>query len=183
VQDVCTVRKNPHGPPGPAEFITHSTLAARPRYRNGSPRMTLLAIFGLFPTLFGAVAQAPAEQQVVRRVVIHDEVILRIPIRPRQTRPIEWIERKGPKCLPTSRIAGAILSGPSSIDFVMRNRQRVRALMDSDCPALDFYGRFYLQPDDENICAKRETIRSRVGGTCRIEKFKLLVPQVKQVKR
>ena len=50
--------------------------------------------------------------------------------------------------------------------------------MDSDCPALDFYGGFYLQPDDERICAKRETIRSRVGGSCRIERFRLLVPQL-----
>lgn len=145
--------------------------------------MTLLALFGLFPALFGAAAQAPAEDQVVRRVIIHDEVILRIPIRPRLSRPIEWVEKKGPKCLPANRIAGAILSGPSSIDFLMRNRQRVRALMDNDCPALDFYGRFYLQPNDEFICAKRETIHSRIGGSCRIEKFKMLVPQYKQVKR
>jgi hypothetical protein len=145
--------------------------------------MTLLAFLGLFPALFGTAAQAPAEQQVVRRVVIHDEVILRIPIRPRLSRPIEWVERKGPRCLPANMLAGATLSGPSSIDFILRNRQRVRAIMDSDCPALDFYGRFYLQPDDENICAKRETIRSPVGGTCRIEKFKVLVPQYKQVKR
>jgi hypothetical protein len=145
--------------------------------------MTFLAFLGLFSALFGASAQAPADEQVVRRVVIHDQVILRIPVRPRLTRPIEWVEHKGPKCLPANRIAGAMLSGPSSIDFIMRNRQRVRAVMDSDCPALDFYGRFYLQPDDEKICAKRETIRSRVGGSCRIEKFRLLVPQYKQVKR
>lgn len=146
--------------------------------------MTLMALFGLIPVLFSAAAaQAPAEDQAVRRVVIHDEVILRIPIRPRVSRPIEWVEHKGPKCLPAGRIAFTILSGPSSIDFVLRNRRRVRAIMDNDCPALDFYGRFYLQPDDEFICAKRETIRSRVGGSCRIEKFKLLVPQLKQVKR
>jgi len=146
--------------------------------------MTLMAFFGLIPVLLSAAAaQAPAENQVVRRVVIHDEVILRIPIRPRVSRPIEWVEHKGPKCLPAGRVTGAILSSPSSIDFVMRNRQRVRAIMDNDCPALDFYGRLYLQPDDEFICAKRETIRSRVGGSCRIEKFKLLVPQYKQVKR
>jgi hypothetical protein len=145
--------------------------------------MTLLAFLGLFPALFGIAAQAPEDEQVVRRVVIQDEVILRIPIRPRVSRPIEWIEHKGPKCVPANMITGAMLSGPSSIDFVMRNRQRVRAIMDNDCPALDFYGRFYLQPDDENICAKRETIRSRVGGICRIEKFRKLVPQYKQVKR
>lgn len=145
--------------------------------------MTLLALFGLFPALFGTAAQAPAEEQAVRRVVIHDEVILRIPIRPRQSRPIEWVERKGPKCLPVNMVAWTTISSRSSIDFVLRNRQRVRAVMDSDCPALDFYGQFYMQPDDENICAKRETIRSRVGGSCRIEKFKLLVPQYKQVRR
>ena len=145
--------------------------------------MTLLTLLGLIPAMLGIAAQAPAGDQVVRRVVIHDEVILRIPVRPRLSPAIEWVERKGPKCLSSDMIAGAILSGPSSIDFVLRNRQRVRAIMDSDCPALDFYGRFYLQPDDDNICAKRETIHSPIGGSCRIEKFRSLVPQVKQVKR
>ena len=145
--------------------------------------MILFAFLALIPAMVSTAAQAPADDQVVRRVVIHDEVILRIPVRPHPLLPIEWVEHKGPKCVPADLIAGAILSGPSSIDFVLRNRQRVRAVMDSDCPALDFYGRFYLQPDDENICAKRETIHSPVGGSCRIEKFRTLVPQVKQVKR
>ena len=145
--------------------------------------MTLLTLLGLIPALFGAIADPPAENQVVRRVVIHDEVIFRIPVRPRPSLPIEWVERKGPKCIPANMLAGAILSGPSSIDFVLRNRQRVRAKMDSDCPALDFYGQFYLQPDDEFVCAKRETIRSRVGGSCQIEKFRTLVPQYKQAGR
>ena len=142
--------------------------------------MTLFALVGLFPALFGMIADPPAEQQIVRRVVIHDEVIFRIPIKPRASPPVEWVERKGPKCIPANLIAGAMLSGPSSIDFLLRNRQRVRAIMDSDCPAIDFYKNFYLQPDDDRICAKRETIRSRVGGSCRIERFKLLVPQYKK---
>lgn len=145
--------------------------------------MTFLAFLGLIPALFGIAADPPAEQQVVRRVVIQDEVIFRIPIRPRASRPIEWLEKKGPKCVPANMLAGAILSGPSSIDFVLRNRQRIRAKMDSDCPALDFYGQFYLQPDDGYVCAKREAIRSRVGGSCRIEKFRTLVPQYKQANR
>jgi hypothetical protein len=145
--------------------------------------MTIFGLLGLIPALFGAVADPPAENQAVRRVIVQDEVIFRIPIRPRISRPVEWIEQKGPKCIPANMLAGAMLSGPSSIDFVLRNRQVVRAKMDSDCPALDFYKNFYLQPDDDYVCAKRETIRSRVGGSCRIEKFKLLVPQYKQVKR
>ena len=74
-------------------------------------------------------------------------------------------------------------SGPSSIDFLLRDRTRVRAIMDDECPALDFYKGFYLQPDDDRICAKRESIQSRIGGSCRIERFKTLIPQMKQVKR
>jgi len=142
--------------------------------------MILLSIFGLFPALLGLTADPPAEQQVVRRMVIRDEVILRIPIRPRVSPAIEWKESKGPRCLDADRIAGAMLSGPSSIDFVLRDRRRFRAYMDSECPAIDFYGGFYLQPDDERICAKREYIRSRVGGDCRIERFRSLTPQLKR---
>jgi hypothetical protein len=147
--------------------------------------MTLLTFLGLIPALFGMAAQSSSQQQPqgVRRVVIHDEVIISIPIRPRPRQNIEWIETKGPKCIDAARIAGASWSGPSSIDFLLRNRTRVRAVMDNECPALDFYKGFYLQPDDERICAKRETIRNRVGGSCRIERFRTLVPQLKQVKR
>ena len=142
--------------------------------------MIFLAFLGLFPALLGLTAEQPADQQAVRRMVIRDEVILRIPIRPRLSPAIDWKERKGPKCLDTGRLAGAMYSGPSSIDFVMRDRRRFRAQMDSECPAIDFYGGFYLQPDDERICAKRDFIRSRVGGSCRIERFRTLVPQLKR---
>ncbi len=145
--------------------------------------MTFIAFLGLIPALFGMAQQGKPEQQVVRRVVIQNQVIFRIPIRPRLSQPIEWLETKGPKCVPAHRIAGAMLSGPSSIDFVLRDRSRVRAVMDSECPALDFYDGFYLQPDDERICAKRETIRSREGGSCRIERFRTLVPHARQIRR
>lgn len=142
--------------------------------------MILLSIFGLFPALLGLAAEPPPEQQVVRRMIIRDELILRIPIRPRLSPAIEWKESKGPKCLDTNLLAGAMYSGPSSIDFVLRDRRRFRAQMDSECPAIDFYGGFYLQPDDERLCAKRDFVRSRVGGSCRIERFRKLEPQVKR---
>ena len=142
--------------------------------------MILLSIFGLFPALLGITADQPAEQQVVRRMVVRDEIILRIPIRPRPSRPIEWKEGKGPRCLDTDRLAGAMLSGPSSIDFVLRDRRRFRAHMDSECPALDFYNGFYLQPEDDRICARRDFVHSRVGGDCRIERFKSLEPKVRR---
>lgn len=145
--------------------------------------MTLLAFLGLIPALFGMAGDQSQQPPVVRRVVINEELVISIPIRPRPSRPVEWSEKKGPKCIPTERIAGAMLSGPSSIDFVLRDRSRVRAVMDDECPALDFYRGFYLQPDDHRVCAKRETIKNRVGASCRIQRFRLLVPQVKQVRR
>jgi hypothetical protein len=142
--------------------------------------MILLSIFGLFPALLGITADPPDEQRAVRRMVIRDEVILRIPVRPRMSPAIEWQESKGPRCLDADRIAGAMLSGPSSIDFVLTDRRRYRAQLDNECPALDFYKGFYVQPDDERICAKREYIRSRVGGDCRIERFRTLEPKLKR---
>lgn len=145
--------------------------------------MTLFVFLGLIPALLGIAGQESARPQGVRRVVIRDEMIISIPIRPKHQQNVEWKEEKGPKCVRVDRVAGAALSGPSSIDFILRDRSRVRAVMDNECPALDFYGGFYLQPDDERICAKRETIRSRIGGTCRIERFRSLVPHQKQVKR
>ena len=147
--------------------------------------MTLFAFLGLIPALFGMAGDPPSppERQSVRRVVINEELVISIPIRPRPSRRLDWSEHKGPKCIPVERIAGAMWSGPSSIDFVLRDRSRIRAVMDDECPALDFYKGFYLQPDDARICAKRESIQNRVGGSCRIERFRRLVPQVKQVKR
>jgi hypothetical protein len=146
--------------------------------------MTLLALLGLIPALFGMAGQASSQQQQpqgVRRVVVNEEVIISIPIRPRPRQKYEWVEQKGPKCIDAQRIAGATLSGPSSIDFILRDRRRIRAVMDDECPALDFYQGFYLQPDDERICAKRESIQNRVGASCRIERFRSLVPQLKRL--
>ena len=147
--------------------------------------MTLFAFLGLIPALFGMAGDPPSrpERQSVRQVVINEEMLISIPIRPRPSRRLDWNEHKGPKCIPVERIAGALWSGPSSIDFILRDRRRIRAVMDDECPALDFYKGFYLQPDDARICAKRESIQNRVGGSCRIERFRRLVPQVRQVRR
>ena len=87
------------------------------------------------------------------------------------------LEKKGPKCIPAGAIQRALLSGSEQVDFVLADHSRIRAQFDEDCPALDFYGGFYLQPEDERLCAHRDAIHSRIGGSCRIERFKQLVPQ------
>lgn len=136
------------------------------------------------PLLVGLFAMQPgATEQTVTRLVVQDEVILRVPVQPRPLVPMQWIERKGPKCIPLAAIRRAMLSSPEQVDFVLGNRARVRAEFDEDCPALDFYDGFYLQPEDERLCAGRDSVHSRMGGSCTIERFKLLIPRFRDGRR
>jgi hypothetical protein len=135
----------------------------------------LLLLLGLFsgdPTIVG---------QSVTRLMVQDEVILRVPVQPRPLMPeIDWIEHKGPKCIPAGSIRRVLLSGPTQVDFILADRSRVRAQFDEDCPALDFYAGVYLQTADDRLCVRRDAIQSRIGGSCTIERFRKLVPKLRQ---
>ena len=129
--------------------------------------------------LFGmAGAAPPADEPRVRSLVVQDELIMRVPVGP-PSQQFEWVEHEGPKCINARAIRRALLSGSDSVDFITIRRRRLRAELSQDCPALDFYGRFYLKPEDARICAGRDVIRSRMGGSCRIERFKQLIPKPK----
>lgn len=140
------------------------------------------AILNFMPLLLGLFAAQPALiEHSVTRLVVEDEVILRVPVQPRPLVPqFDWEERKGPRCIHTDRIRGALLSSAQQVDFVVGDQRRIRAQLDEDCPALDFYGGFYLQPQDERICAGRDVIRSRMGGSCTIERFTQLIPKFRR---
>jgi hypothetical protein len=132
--------------------------------------------FFLFPTLL-ALFGAESPTATVSRVAVRDEIVMRVPVvRPHIAWPVRWVEKKGPKCIRGTSVVAAALADENSIDFLMRDRRRIRAKMDSDCPALDFYGGFYLQPEDDRICARREEIRNRMGASCRIDRFRVMVP-------
>ena len=116
--------------------------------------------------------------QSVTRLIVQDEVILRVPVQPRPLVPeFRWVEKKGPKCVPVAAIQRALLFGSEQVDFVLTNRTRIRAQFDGECPALDFYGGFYLQVEDDLLCAKRDAVHSRIGTSCTIGRFKQLVPK------
>ena len=134
------------------------------------------------PLLLGLFAGQGADgQPAVTRLIMQDEVILRVPVQPRRYLPIEWVEHKGPKCVPAGMIRRAMLSGPEQVDFLLADRSRIRAELDEDCPALDFYGGLYLQYGrDQRICAKRDAIHSRMGGSCEIRRFRLLEPRLRR---
>ncbi|WP_205480350.1 hypothetical protein [Sphingomonas arenae] len=128
---------------------------------------TVLALLGIDQPRLG-----------ITRVVVQEQVTIRVPVvRARPTIPVRWVEKKGPRCIASDAVLAATLAEGRSIDFHLRDRRRIRAKMDGDCPALDFYRGFYLQPDDDRICAGRDEIRSRIGGSCQIERFRLMVPR------
>ena len=140
--------------------------------RAGTAALLLLA--GAAPA-----AAPPARPAQYGQTVVREQVIIRF----RQSAPanVEWKEGKGPKCVPARAIAAATLVGKSSVDLILRNRQRVRARLESNCPALDYYYGFYITPNpDGMVCEDRDSVRSRMGGACEIDRFRGLEPVVRR---
>ena len=140
--------------------------------------------------MLSALSAAPAEPSVAdpihfAQVIISEQILIRVPARPSAapeavTAPVDWKESRGPKCVPMRSIAGAGLVGPNSVDFILRDRSRVRAKLEKSCPALDYYYGFYMRvPEDGQICADRDAVRSRMGGQCEIEKFRTLTAEAR----
>jgi len=120
-------------------------------------------------------------------LTIHQQIIIRVSPggRPAMSQldqsegrsPVTWQEERGPRCIPARQIAYAALMRQQSFDLVLRDRTRLRARLERRCPALDYYVNFYISPTrDGMICADRDSIRSRAGGECRIDRFRTLRP-------
>lgn len=125
----------------------------------------------------------PGEQ--LAQLSIHERIVIRVPRMraeppppPAEPPPVRWIEKRGDRCIPAAAIAGALISGPGSVDMVLDDGGRARALLEADCPALDYYLGFYIKPTtDGKVCAGRDAIRSRSGAMCPIRAFRRLVPR------
>ncbi len=145
--------------------------------RIGWSAAALLSLALVVPALApGAFAQV---QQRNAQVTIREQLIIRVPVRTPQMTPsaamFRWKEHKGPRCLPLRFIAAAAHVEPQSVDFILRDRRRVRARLDKRCPELDRRYGFYITPNpDGQICQDRDTIRTRIGGQCDIERFRNL---------
>ena len=138
----------------------------------------LTALFLSLAAWLGTGSEAP--RAPLRGVLVGNDSVIHVPIAQRRRPRFEWVERKGPKCVPVAMIAGAAMATPSTIDILLRDRRRLRARLDSDCAGLDFYGGFYVEPRDGAVCARRDEIRSRAGSTCRIDRFRSLHPNFKR---
>lgn len=132
-----------------------------------------------------ASVAGPTEEKVeFAQLMIQRRVIVRVPAMRLQAppvpmpQPVPLKEIRGPKCLAMNQLAGAAINKPDSVDLYLRGGRRLRAQLDDDCPALDYYSGFYLSPTkDGQVCGGRDTIHARSGGKCLIDRFKELVPR------
>ena len=137
----------------------------------------MILFISMLPALLGLGSASQEAFPQVRMTFVQNEFVIRVPVRPMPSTPrLAWEEADGPRCIASKAIRGALLSGSGHVDFVMGNSRRVRAKFDRDCPALDFYEGFYVNSPSPQICAGRDAIRSRMGGSCAIESFTQLVP-------
>ncbi len=118
------------------------------------------------------------------QVTIRQRIIVRVPAMTTRTPPVPmpppvvWKEVRGPKCVVVNQLAGAAITQSDSVDLFLRGGRRLRAQLDDNCPALDYYGGFYLAPTkDGQVCGGRDTIHARSGGKCQIDRFRELVPK------
>lgn len=113
-------------------------------------------------------------------ITVRQQIIIRVPSGVRRVTPagaslIRWNESRGPRCVAAGRIVGATLLSQNSVDLIFRDNSRVRARLERRCPALDYYRGFYVNAtEDGQICADRDSIRSRTGGECQIDQFRVL---------
>lgn len=142
--------------------------------------------------LLAAVPAPPPPDNPWWQVVIEERVIIRVPARrsplsnfaaspappPREREtPIEWKEKKAPKCVAMRNIVGMQAARRDSIDLITRQKQRLRAQLNRGCQALDFYAGFYMKDnEDGQLCEGRDEIHARTGARCEVEKFRLMVP-------
>ncbi len=91
--------------------------------------------------------------------------------------PIEWKEKKAPKCMPMRSIVAVQVTRKDSIDLITRERQRLRAQLDGRCRGQDFYSGFYMERSfDGRLCEDRDVLQTRSGLKCEVDKFRLMVP-------
>jgi len=121
------------------------------------------------------IAQVRIQQYIVIRVPSVPANRVNLP--PKPIPPVEWEEKSADKCIPANELAPIAFTRPDSVDLTLIGGKRLRAKLDEECAALDFYSGFYIKPQkDGKICAARDSIRSRSGAACRIKAFRQLVP-------
>lgn len=90
--------------------------------------------------------------------------------------PRRFVERKMGKCVPVSGIAAVQPADDKRLILFMRDRRLVSAALERSCHARDYYSGFYLaRSGDGQLCVDRDTLQSRNGANCKLDKLRQLL--------
>lgn len=138
-------------------------------------------IHRLLPPMLLAAAPALVSAQdlgqAFAQLTIHERVVVRVqkmaPVS--APKPVQWREKKGPKCVTPGDLAGVLISPGNNLDMVMFGGKWLRAKLDGQCRTLNFYSGIYLKPGgDGRLCAGRDMVRARSGAGCMVSAFRML---------
>lgn len=95
---------------------------------------------------------------------------------PQRTVGENYVERRMGRCIPIGNIAGVQPDGGNDLILYLRDRRMVRAQLERECRARDFYSGFYLsRSSDGRLCVDRDVLQSRSGANCKLSELRQLV--------
>ena len=130
-----------------------------------------------------------AEPRPVYQVRIEQRVIIRVPrrssdrvqlsstspLRRPSAPPVQprYVEKRMKQCIAADQIVGMTPSRSRALDFITRDRRRIRAYLDGGCLAMDFHAGLYMERSkDGQLCADRDVLMARSGMRCEIDRLR-----------
>ncbi|MEL6486132.1 MAG: hypothetical protein AAFQ13_03170 [Pseudomonadota bacterium] len=136
----------------------------------------------------GASLEAFKETLVFGQIRFEQRVIVRISPRgigsrrnmlarlPTRANTTQYKERKAERCVPVNDIAGVETGSGNRLLLFMQDAQILSLNLEKACRAKDFYSGFYVEQNkDGKLCVDRDTLQSRNGARCDIERMMELV--------
>ncbi len=138
-----------------------------------------LSLIALLTVSIAPVPVAASSSATLAQLTIQQRVVVRVPLAPMPATPqipTRWVEKKGPKCVGLSDVAGFAVRGPQTVDLLLRNGQRMRTRLEKQCTNIDLGYGFYIKPNaDRLICRGRDVLHARTGGQCEVAGFSALL--------
>ena len=170
------------GPPASSLIIQRFTAK---RAGDGGGRSVIPgAIFSFVPLLLGLFAAQPVmvgtDGHSTGRSRIRSSCASRSS-RARCCRRSNGSSEKGPKCIPAGaiRARASLRAANRSTSCSEASRADARAVRRGLSGARLLRRTSICRPQDDELCAGRDAIHSRMGGSCTIERFKLLIPKLR----